>query len=126
MFLPGTDGAQIHACAAPAPGEPVVVKHGPNSFLKTGLDELLRGLGVGKLVVCGMMTNMCVDAGVRAAADLGYACVLAHDACAAANLSFGGVDVPASHVHAAFTAALAFGYARAASCGEIISGEAEI
>lgn len=126
FFLPGTRGAEIHEDVAPVPGEPVVVKHWPNSFLQTGLDELLRGLGVEKLVVCGMMTNMCVDAGVRAAADLGYACVLAHDACAAANLSFGGVDVPAAQVHAAFTAALAFGYARATFCGEIISGESEI
>ncbi len=126
FFLPGTPGAEIHACVAPILGEPVVVKHKPNSFLETGLDGMLRDLGVSKLVVCGMMTNMCVDAGVRAASDLGYACVLAHDACAAADLSFQGVVVSAAQVHAAFTAALAFGYAATASREEIIAGGSEL
>ena len=58
-----------------------------------------------------MMTSMCVDATVRAAADLGFTVTVAHDACATMPLSFGGVDVPAPSVHAAFLAALADGYA---------------
>ena len=66
--------------------------------------------------------TMCVDAGVRAASDLGFACVLAHDACAAAPLSFGGVDVAAPEVHAAFVAALGFAYAKVMSCTEIAAG----
>lgn len=122
FFLPGTDGADIHPLLAPLPGEPVVVKHRPNSFLDTELEAVLRGLGTEKLVVAGMMTNMCVDAGVRAAADLGFSCTLAHDACAAAPLSFGGLDVPAPQVHAAFVAALGFGYAQVSSCEDISAG----
>jgi nicotinamidase-related amidase len=125
FFLPDTKGQEIHESLAPRPDEPVVVKHKPNSFLGTGLETVLRERGVETLVVCGMMTNMCVDAGVRAAADLGFACVLAHDACAAANLSFGGVDVPAVQVHAAFAAALGFAYAKVMSCGEYLSGSAQ-
>ncbi len=124
FFLPDTEGQKIHPRLAPRPDELVVVKHKPNSFLGTGLDAALRERGVETLVICGMMTNMCVDAGVRAAADLGFACVLIHDACAAADLCFGGIDVPAAQVHAAFTAALGFAYAKVVSCGEYLSGAA--
>lgn len=122
FFLPDTKGQEIHESLTPRQVEPVVVKHKANSFLETGLESALRQRGVETLVICGMMTNMCVDAGVRAAADLGFACVLVHDACAAADLSFGGVDVPAAKVHAAFTAALGFAYAKVMSCEEYLAG----
>lgn len=120
FFLPDTPGEDIHPVVAPIAGEPVLLKHRPNSFLNTGLEELLRGWGVSTLFVAGMMTNMCVDASVRAAADLGFRCRLVHDACAAANLAFNGVDVPAPQVHAAFVAALGAGYAEVISCAELL------
>ena len=41
------------------------------------------------VVIVGMMSSMCVDATVRAAADAGYAVTVAHDACAAPDLEFG-------------------------------------
>lgn len=53
-----------------------------------------------------MMTHMCIDTTTRAAADLGLSCILAGDACATRNLSYGGVRVSAENVHAAFLAAL--------------------
>jgi len=111
VFLPATKGAEIHSAVAPQKGEAVVLKHFPNSFRETNLLEILRGLGVESLTICGMMTNMCVDAGVRAAVDLGFSCRVVADACAARDLSFGGVDVAADAVNAAFLAALAAAYA---------------
>jgi nicotinamidase-related amidase len=51
-------------------GEWLVEKAFPNSFRETALDELLKSNGVDELFVVGMMTSMCVDATVRAAADL--------------------------------------------------------
>ena len=86
-------------------------KAAPNGFVGTSLEADLRAAGAEEVVVCGMMTSMCVDATVRAAADLGFTVTVAHDACATMPLSFGGVDVPAPSVHAAFLAALADGYA---------------
>lgn len=112
FFLPGTPGAEIHPRVAPRPGEAVVLKHFPNSFRATDLQERLRALEVKQLVVAGSMTFMCVDATVRAAADLGYSVTLLHDACAARALEFNGQAVPAPQVHAAFLAALGMGYAR--------------
>lgn len=119
FFLPGSGGMDIHPCVAPLPGEKIVRKHFPNSFRGTGLLETLRGLGATRLTVCGMMTNMCVDAGVRAAADLGFACRVVADACAARPLAFGGVEVPAPQVQAAFLCALSLAYAQVAPAAEL-------
>lgn len=123
FMRPGTSGAEIHPLMAPQDGEPVVQKAHPNSFLDTGLESTLRGLGVDAVVVCGMMTSMCVDATVRAAVDLGFDASVAHDACAAPDLDFGGRTVPAADVHAAFLAALGSAYARVASASELALGE---
>ncbi|MEO8652807.1 MAG: cysteine hydrolase family protein [Ramlibacter sp.] len=106
FFLPNTKGVEIHDSVAPQPGETVIQKHYPNSFRETQLLEHLKQLRVTELVIAGMMTQMCIDTTTRAAADLGFQCFLAHDACATRALSFGGVTVPAAQVQTAFLAAL--------------------
>jgi nicotinamidase-related amidase len=105
-FVPGSAGVQTNETVAPSDGEPVIVKHHPNSFLDTDLAERLSALGAKRVAFCGMMTSMCVDATVRAAADLGLEPVLVDDACAAPDLEHRGRRVPADEVHAAFCAAL--------------------
>jgi len=100
----------------------VVEKERPNAFLGTGLERLLREAGVEELVVCGMMSLMCVDATVRAAVDLGFPVTLVHDGCAACSLAFDGVRVDAGEVHAAFMAALALRYATLLSAREWLEG----
>jgi len=106
FFLPGTRGAEIHASVAPAAGEAVIEKNFPNSFRATDLKQRLDAAGAKQLVVAGMMTQMCVDSSVRAAADLGYKVTLLSDACATRAQSFGGESVPAAQVQRAFLAAL--------------------
>jgi nicotinamidase-related amidase len=105
-FLPDSEGVKIHPTIAPLAGETVISKHFPNSFRETNLLEHLKGLDADRLVICGMMTHMCVDAGVRAAADFGYPVLLAADACATRSLTYAETKVPAEYVHAAFLAAL--------------------
>ncbi|ADO74065.1 cysteine hydrolase family protein [Stigmatella aurantiaca] len=124
FFVPGSQGAAIHQKVAPTATEPVVVKHHINSFRETGLKEILDRNGIEELVVCGAMSHMCIDGGVRAAADLGYRCTLIHDACATRDLEFGGVRVPAAQVHAAFMAALSFAYAKTLSTDEFLARSA--
>lgn len=119
FFLPGTLGVEFHASVSPGPGEMVFQKHFPNSFRETPLLEHLRGQQVTQLVIAGMMTQMCIDTSTRAAADLGFQCSLAHDACATKALSFGGKTVPADHVQAAFMAALNGLFARVLSVDEL-------
>jgi len=119
FFLPDTDGLNFHETIRPLPGEPVILKHYPNSFCGTGLLEHLQGLNVDDLVICGMMTHMCVDATTRAAADFGYPVRLAADACATRALAYGETQVPAQHVQAAFLAALK-SYGKVMSTEEIL------
>lgn len=115
VFVPGTPNVEIQPAVAPQEGEPVIVKNYPNSFRETALAQLLDERGIEDVVIVGAMSHMCVDAGVRAAADMGYAVTVLHDACATLDLEFEGVQVPAAQVHAAMMAALKFGYANVTS-----------
>ncbi|WP_426945070.1 cysteine hydrolase family protein [Pseudomonas oryzihabitans] len=123
IFVPGSDGVEIQAAVVPRAGEPVVVKHYPNAFRETSLKQLLDERGIESLVVVGAMSHMCIDAGVRAAADLCYAVTVIHDACATLDLEFNGVRVPAAQVHAALMAALAFAYASLESTDAYLAGQ---
>ena len=76
---PGTEGWEFHPALAPLPGEPVVQKRVPSAFEGTDLTRVLQSLGVGRLVVGGMQSEMCVAATCRAARDRGYDVVLARD-----------------------------------------------
>lgn len=117
-FVPGSDGAKTNSAVAPLDGEVVIVKHHPNSFLETDLAQRLAAVGAERVAFCGMMTSMCVDATVRAAADLGLAPVLIDDACTAPDLEHRGTSVPADAVHAAFCAALGDDIATVVDTGE--------
>jgi nicotinamidase-related amidase len=123
FMKPGTEGIEIHPAVQPADGELVLEKASPNSFVETALEAELRRRDTEGLVVAGMMSSMCVDATVRAAADLGFSPTVVHDACAAPDLEFNGVKVPGAAVHAAFMAALADGYAEVTSAAELLSGD---
>ena len=96
FMRPGTEGIEIHPTVAPADGELILEKTSPNSFVETPLEAELRQRDPDELVVAGMMSSMCVDATVRAAADLRFSPTVIHDACAAPDLQFNGVDVPGS------------------------------
>ena len=117
--MPNTAGVQIHESVAPNSGEAVFQEHYPNSFRETRLLEHLRENQISQLVIAGMMTHMCVDTTSRAATDLGFQCVLAHDACATRALSFNGDTVSAQSVQTAFLAALNGLFAEVLSVEEI-------
>jgi nicotinamidase-related amidase len=116
FFLPDTDGIDFHPSIAPLSGETFIIKHFPNSFRETDLLATLKEWKVERLVLGGMMTHMCVDATVRAAADYGYPALLAADACATRALAYGETKIPAAHVHGAFLAALK-------SYGQVLAGD---
>jgi len=120
FFLPGTSGADINDSVAPLPSEPIIIKHFPSSFRNTNLLDQLRSAGVDTLLICGMMSHICVDTTVRAAFDLGFSCIVTHDACATRELSFNGVTVPAEQVHASYMAALGAVFAKVMGVDEIL------
>ncbi len=121
VFVPGTDGVQIQRTVAPVDGEAVIVKNHINSFRGTDLKQQLEARDVQQVAVVGAMSHMCVDAVVRAAADMGYPVTVLHDACATLDLEFNGIKVPAPQVHAAMMAAFAFGYGTVKSVDEYLA-----
>ena len=115
FFVPGSEGARLHAKVLNRADEQVILKHFVNSFRDTELSAVLERNEIKELVVVGSMSHLCVDAITRAAADQGYTVTVIHDACASRDLEFNGLTVPAAHVHGAFMASLAFGYATVVS-----------
>ncbi|MDD2896400.1 MAG: cysteine hydrolase family protein [Aliarcobacter sp.] len=105
-FLPNTIGVQIHENVKPFENEIIIEKNFPNSFLETNLESELEKQNIKELVICGMMSHMCVDSTTRAAFDLGFDCTLAHDACTTKDLVFLDKKVKASEVHNSFMSAL--------------------
>jgi nicotinamidase-related amidase len=120
-FVAGTKGAEIHGCVEPKPNEKIIVKHFPNSFRDTDLKTYLESNGIQRLIICGMMTHMCVHAAARAACDFGYQCIVAHDACATKTLTFNNNNISAGDVHNSFMAALNGLYAQVKTSDEIIN-----
>lgn len=106
FFLPNTFGAEIHENVRPKENEKIIIKNFPNSFRDTDLLEYLKSENISDLVVCGMMTHLCVDTTVRAAKDLGFDITLIADAVATKDLEIFGKRVYASEVNLSFLAAL--------------------
>lgn len=65
------------------PDDVVFSKVSSSPFNSTAIDRLLRNLDIDTLLVCGVVTNGCVDGTVRDASDLGYQVIMVEDACAA-------------------------------------------
>ena len=110
FFLPNTTGSEIHDNVKPLGKEKVIVKHYPNSFRETELLEYLKSKNITDLVICGMMTHMCVDATARAAKNFGFNIILIGDACATKDQEINGHIVKAEEVHQSFLAALNYFY----------------
>ena len=117
---PITHNQEINEIVIPIEGENVIIKHFPNSFKETSLLENLRDLKVNNLVICGMMTHMCVDATVRAAKDFGFDCIVIGDACATRDLTINGIQVKAAEVHNSFLAALASYYSKVLTTNQFL------
>ncbi len=121
FFLAGSKGVEIHQSVQPLGSEKVIEKEFANSFRQTSLLDDLHDAGVQRVVICGGMTQNCIDSTTRAAFDFGFECVVVHDACATKNLVFYGHIVPAVEVHCAFMGALAFAFAKVVTTYEAIS-----
>ncbi|MBE5988178.1 MAG: cysteine hydrolase [Paenibacillaceae bacterium] len=106
FFIPETAGAEFYKECSPLSGEEIIIKHRPDSFQGTGLNDKLGEKGIDTLVVCGMMTHMCIDTTVRSANNYGYSVELIEDACATRDLVWRETTVPAELAQCAYMAAL--------------------
>ena len=121
FFLPNTEGVEIHNTIKPLKGEKIVIKHYPNSFRETDLLEYLKVTQITDLVICGMMTHMCVDATTRAAKDFGFSISVAGDACATKDLEYNGKIVKATEVQNSFLSALNYFYSTVQTTKEYLN-----
>lgn len=121
FFVPGSDGAQLHEKVRNLADELVIVKHFMNPYRETELLDVLEHNGIERVTVVGNMSHMCIDAVTRASDDFGFETTVIHDACTTHDLEFNQVKVPAPLVHAAFMAALQFGYAKVLSTDEYVA-----
>jgi ureidoacrylate peracid hydrolase len=78
----GSWDAQVHDAIAPGEDEIVLRKNSSSVFVSTNIDYLLRSLGKRQVILCGVVTDQCVESAVRDACDLGYLVTLVPDACA--------------------------------------------
>ena len=79
-FKIGSWGAAIVDELAPTSADVVLDRTRMSVFNGTGIDNMLRNLGITNLVVVGAWTNMAVEHTVRDAADYGYTVTVVSDA----------------------------------------------
>jgi len=79
----GTWDAEVAAELGCGPDDLMVDKVRFDAFQWTSLEPLLRGLDVSGLVLCGMVTNICVETTVRSAFMRDFPVTLLADCCAA-------------------------------------------
>lgn len=77
--IKGTKGAQVIPELKPAEKDYIVDKRTYSGFYETGLDSLLRSLGVKKVVLTGLHTNICVRHTAAGAFFRGYGIIVATD-----------------------------------------------
>src|SRR3954464_14373893 len=76
----GSERWQIVPELKPDDSEPKVAKSYGDSFEDTTLEDVLSRLGVGRLVVCGAQTDMCIRSTLHGAFARGYDATLVSDA----------------------------------------------
>jgi biuret amidohydrolase len=81
LFHHGDPVHEIIPELTPQDGELLIHKNSVSAFTSTGLDLLLRNLGMEYLVFTGLATQACVETTARDATDRGYNSIMVDDAC---------------------------------------------
>ena len=90
----GSDDWQIVPELVPDEAEPLIEKNYGDSFEDTRLESVLSGLEVGRLVVVGAQTGMCIRSTLHGAFARGYDATLVGDAHTTEDLTQWGAPPP--------------------------------
>ena len=93
-FVKGTEKWRIVPELTPAAAEPRIEKAYADSFEETGLETVLSGGGIGRLVVVGAQTDECVRSTLHGAIVRGYDAILVSDAHTTEDQSPWGAPTP--------------------------------
>ena len=94
QLLPNGEAWRIVDALKPGEAEPVVDKIYGDAFEDTGLERILSGLGVGRLVVAGAHTDACIRSTIHGAFARGYDVTLVSDAHTTEDLTTWGAPPP--------------------------------
>ena len=86
-YRAGTRQVEIIERLAPQPDELIIDKGRYSAYHRTDLDARLKSLEVDTLIVCGVLTDVCVLSTVFDAFALGYHIRLVSDACTTTTLA---------------------------------------
>ncbi|GLU33615.1 isochorismatase family protein [Trinickia caryophylli] len=92
----GSEPWRIVAELSPAPDEAIVEKKYRDAFDDTELENVLARLSVGKLIVTGAQTDMCIRSTLHGAVARGYDAVLVGDAHTTEDRTQDGAPSPAA------------------------------
>ncbi|MGH9020348.1 MAG: isochorismatase family protein [Acidimicrobiales bacterium] len=90
----GSDDWRIVPELVPDATEPLVEKHYGDSFEDTTLESVLADLEVGRLIVTGAQTDMCIRSTLHGAFTRGYDATLVSDAHTTEDLTQWGAPTP--------------------------------
>ena len=93
-FVSGSEAWQIVPELGPGDGEPLIQKRYGDSFEDTELEDVLSGLGVGRLVVAGAQSDACIRSTLHGAFARGYDATLVGDAHTTEDLTEWGAPPP--------------------------------
>ena len=104
-----------HPLVAPRGGETIIDKRHSSAFHDTDFHARLTGLGIDRLVIAGLQTEMCVDSACRAANALGYRVVLASDG----HTTWDSPALPAERIIAHHNRTLGRGFAELSTVSDV-------
>lgn len=90
----GSEAWQIVSELSPAPGETIIEKNYRDAFDGTEFEQVLATLGVGKLIVTGAQTDMCIRSTLHGALVRGYDATLVSDAHTTEDMTQRGAPSP--------------------------------
>ena len=85
--MAGSEGARVVPELKPTKKDSILEKHGYDIFFNTELDEMLHGIGVKRLVLTGVVTEICVQNSAAGAFLRGYEITVPEDCVASPDES---------------------------------------
>ena len=96
----------------PEKSDLVITKSRYSAFENTNLDSYLKSQKIQNVVICGVMTNLCVETTARHAFMKDFQPIIVEDACATKNIEF----------HKASLLNLGYGFAHIIKTNDVIHG----